>query len=85
MAFLRKRSTDRQLSVIGDWPLSLRQTVLWSQPSPIAPWEWRHPQVAENGQMVGNARSHVCYAPNFPAVAKMKESNLVPFKTIQIG
>jgi micrococcal nuclease len=52
---------------------------LWSQPNPVPPWEFRHPKVADVGQVVGNRNSHVYHAPNCPSVARMKSSNKVPF------
>jgi endonuclease YncB( thermonuclease family) len=52
---------------------------LWSQPDPTPPWEWRRPKAAEDGRVVGNARTRVYPAPNCPSVARMKEANRMAF------
>jgi micrococcal nuclease len=54
---------------------------LWSQPNPTPPWDWRHPKVADTGQVVGNRNSHIFHAPNCPSIARMKATNRVAFRT----
>jgi micrococcal nuclease len=55
---------------------------LWSQPSPIAPWDWRKGQgrpIAAG--VIGNRRSHVYHLAHCPAPVQMKKANRVTFAT----
>src|SRR5262245_21583656 len=57
---------------------------LWSDPRPIAPWEWRHgagTTPAAPGTVVGNRNSHVYHKPSCPSVRRMLEKNRVEFKS----
>jgi micrococcal nuclease len=54
---------------------------LWSQPNPVAPWEWRKPKAERSGSVIGNKNSHLYHASNCPGAAKMKAVNRVTFKT----
>src|SRR4051794_25042538 len=69
---------DRELAGLEAEAKAARRG-LWAQEIPTPPWEWRHPRVADSGQVVGNARSHVYHAPNCPSVGRMKEANRVAF------
>lgn len=55
---------------------------LWSQPNPVAPWDWRHGRgVPVTDEVIGNRNSHVYHAPYCAAVGRMNAENRVAFKT----
>ena len=56
---------------------------LWSQPSPIPPWDYRKGRgVPVTKEVVGNRRSHAYHEPSCRGVAAMKQENRVEFKTV---
>jgi micrococcal nuclease len=55
---------------------------LWSQSSPVPPWEWRKgggPSPATG--VIANRRSHIYHRPHCPAAGRLKEDNRVMFVT----
>jgi micrococcal nuclease len=54
---------------------------LWSQPNPVAPWEWRKPKADPLGSVIGNKNSRLYHAANCAGAARMKADNRVTFKT----
>lgn len=80
MAWWKYAPADQELAGLEAEAKAARRG-LWAQANPTPPWEWRHSKVAGNGQVIGNLRSRVFHAPNCPSVARMKETNRVPFRT----
>ena len=53
---------------------------IWSQPNPIAPWEWRGGKgTPVTAGVVGNRRSRVYHDPHCRGVGVMKAENRVEF------
>jgi endonuclease YncB( thermonuclease family) len=56
---------------------------LWSQPSPVPPWEWRHPQrnaaLGAEATVIANRRSFIYHRPGCPNAARVSEKNRVSF------
>ena len=53
---------------------------LWNQPNPVPPWMWRKGD-ATQFEVIGNRSSRVYHRPHCSSVARMKDSNQVPFET----
>jgi micrococcal nuclease len=55
---------------------------LWSQPNPVAPWDWRKGKgLPVTAEVVGNRNSHVYHTPNCASVGRMKDENKLAFKS----
>lgn len=67
---------------------------LWAEPSPVAPWEYRHPEAKSETKagapgaaeksaapIIGNRNSMIYHRPDCPDYEKVSERNRVPFKT----
>jgi endonuclease YncB( thermonuclease family) len=56
---------------------------LWSQPSPIPPWEWRHPKrdaaPGAEGTVIANRRTFVYHRRGCPNAARISQKNRVTF------
>lgn len=56
---------------------------LWSQPEPIAPWDWRggkRPLASPaHGKIIGNRRSKIYHYPGCPSYSAVSERNTVYF------
>jgi len=79
--YSRYAPSDRELAAL-EAEARAAHCGLWSQPTPIPPWDWRHGKgVSVNAEVIGNRRSHVYHAPHCRGVATMKPENRTAFKT----
>jgi micrococcal nuclease len=57
---------------------------LWSDPDPVAPWDWRKGVgVPETTGVVGNRKSHVFHKSSCRSVVAMKNANKVLFDSAE--
>ena len=72
---------DRLRYAFAEDEARARKAGLWSAPSPIPPWEWRHGGAADTGGMVKKSKNNICHAPGSSTYASVK--NFTAYPTVE--
>jgi endonuclease YncB( thermonuclease family) len=69
---------DRLAYAFDEQEARARKAGLWSEPDPVAPWDWRH---GPKDGPVKKSKSGICHAPESPSYQSVK--NFTAFPTLE--
>jgi len=66
--------SDRQTYAQAELVAREARAGLWSDPHPVAPWDWRHGPVegVTSSGPIRKSRNHICHAPDMPTYSSVQ-------------